>query len=66
MNEYGPDIIPMYAVAIGDAIAGGELDKMKEVAQQAEEHLSQTGNVSAALELLKVEIAKAEKSGGAG
>jgi hypothetical protein len=51
-------MIFMYATAIQEAVASGDLQKMKAVAQQAEEHLKQHGNVSAALEALKVEIAK--------
>ena len=62
--NYNGGIRPLYAVGVRDAIATGDLDKMREVAKQAEEHLSETGNVSAALELLKVEIAKAEQGGG--
>jgi hypothetical protein len=34
---------------------------MRAVARQAEEHLKQAGNVSAALEALKLEIAKMER-----
>jgi hypothetical protein len=51
----------MYAVAIQEAVASGDLQKMRAVARQAEEHLKQHGNVSAALEALKLEIAKHEK-----
>jgi uncharacterized protein DUF1843 len=51
----------MYGDAMQEAVASGELVKMKAVARQAEEHLRQHGDVSAALEVLKVEIAKLEK-----
>jgi hypothetical protein len=51
----------LYGPPIGEVIASGDLDRMKEVAKEAEEHLAEAGNVSAALQLLKVEIAKAEQ-----
>lgn len=54
--------IPPYGVAIQQAIVSGDLSKMKETAQQAEEHLKNVGDVSAALQVLKVEIAKLEKN----
>ena len=60
-----PIIVPLYGVTIHEAVCSGDLARMRAVAQQAEEHLRQAGNVSAALEALKLEIAKAErKSGG--
>lgn len=52
--------IPLYAATMQEAAAAGDLKKMKEVCQQAEEHLKQAGDVSAALQVLKVEIAKLE------
>jgi len=55
-----PIIRPLYAVPIHHCIAGGDLAKMKELAAEAEKHLAEHGDVSAALEVLKVEIAKAE------
>jgi hypothetical protein len=54
--------VPPYGVVIQQAIAKGDLAQMKQVAQQADEYLSQSGNLSAALAILKVEIAKAEKA----
>jgi hypothetical protein len=51
---------PLYGVTIHHCIAGGDLAKMKELAVEAEKHLAEHGNVSAALEALKIEIAKAE------
>jgi hypothetical protein len=48
----------MYGPAIQEAAASGDLARMKAVARQAEEHLRETGDVSAALEALKLEIAK--------
>lgn len=51
----------LYGVTIQDAIVKGDLAHMKQVAKQAEEYLRQTGNLPAALEALKIEIARAEK-----
>jgi hypothetical protein len=56
--ERGP--VPPYGVAIQQAIAKGDLENMKQVAAAAEQHLQQTGDVRAALEALKIEIAKHE------
>lgn len=56
--------IMMYMATMTQAIAGGDLAKMKEVAAQAEEHLATYGDIPALLQLLKVEIAKAEAKGG--
>jgi uncharacterized protein DUF1843 len=50
-----------YGPAIQEAVASGDLKKMKAVAKAAEEHLHQHGNVASALEALKVEISRAEK-----
>ena len=50
----------LYGVTIHQAAASGDLERMKATAQQAEEWLKETGNVSAALEALKLEIAKLE------
>jgi hypothetical protein len=52
--------IPLYGVVIHDAICSGDINKMKQVAQQAETYLQQAGDVPAALQALKIEIAKAE------
>jgi hypothetical protein len=57
--ESGP--VPPYGVAIQEAVASGDVARMKQVAQQAEEFVAQWGNIPAALEALKLEIAKAEK-----
>lgn len=56
--EGGP--VPPYGVAIQEAVASGDLARMKQVAQQAEEFVARWGNIPAALEALKLEIAKAE------
>lgn len=51
----------LYGVAIHEAVASGDLEKMKAVARQAEEHVKEWGNVPAALEALKLEISKLQK-----
>lgn len=56
--ENGP--VPPYGLAIQEAVASGDLARMKQVARQAEEFLAKWGNIPAALEALKLEIAKAE------
>ena len=61
VEKSGPIIVPLYGVAIHEAVCSGDLARMREVARQAEEHLRQAGNVSAALEALKLEIAKLER-----
>lgn len=53
MRPYGP--------AIQEAVASGDLAKMKEVARAAEAHVKEHGNVAEALENLKREIDKLEK-----
>lgn len=65
-GAHGPPggIRPLYAVTIHHCIAGGDLAKMREVCAEAEKHLSEHGDVSAALEVLKAEIAKLEAKGG--
>ncbi|WP_434623051.1 DUF1843 domain-containing protein [Azospirillum sp. B2RO_4] len=54
---------PMYMATMTEAIAGGDLATMKQVAAEAEQHLATYGDVPALLQLLKVEIAKAEANG---
>lgn len=53
--------IPPYGVAIQQAVASGDLAKMREAAQQAEAYVKEWGDVSSALEVLKLEISKLEK-----
>ena len=53
----------LYGGAMTEAIASGDLPKMKEVAAAAETHLAEHGDVAAMLQMLKVEIAKAESKG---
>ncbi|MGD0300695.1 MAG: DUF1843 domain-containing protein [Bryobacteraceae bacterium] len=52
--------ILLYAPTIHDAITSGDLSRMKQVAQEAEQYLQQSGDLPAALQALKIEIAKAE------
>ena len=49
---------PLYGVTIHQAIASGDLARMKEVLRQAEQHLAEYGDVQTAVELLKLEIAR--------
>jgi hypothetical protein len=42
-------IVPLYGVPIHDAIASGDVGKMKEMAQQAEAYLKQADEVRSAL-----------------
>lgn len=53
--------VPPYGVAIQEAVASGDLTKMKEAARQAEEYTREWGDVSSALEVLKLEISRLEK-----
>jgi Domain of unknown function (DUF1843) len=56
--------VPPYGIAIQQAVASGQLRRMKAAAKQAETFLARYGDISAALEALKVEIARLEKSRG--
>ena len=57
-------VVP-YGVGIRDAVASGDLDQMREVQASAEQYLADAGDLPAALEALKLEIAKLEgKAGG--
>ncbi|MEY2441050.1 MAG: hypothetical protein QOJ46_476 [bacterium] len=51
---------PLYAVPVQQATQSGDLDEMKAVAEEAERHVEQHGDVGAALQELKAEIAKME------
>jgi len=53
--------VPPYGPAIHQAIAKGDLAEMKRLAVTAEQHLQQSGDVSSALEFLKIEIARLER-----
>lgn len=62
-NAQVPHPRPMYMATMTEAIAGGDLSTMKQVAAEAEQHLAAYGDVSGLLQFLKVEIAKAEAKG---
>jgi Domain of unknown function (DUF1843) len=63
MSEPHRGSVPPYGPPIQEAIAKGDLAGMKKLAAEAERHLQQVGDVSAALEHLKIEIAKHEHKG---
>jgi hypothetical protein len=50
-----------YSPAMLQAIGDGDLDEMRSLVKEAEEHIRKYGNVPVVLELLKAEIAKAER-----
>ena len=54
-------VVP-YGTAIHQAIAAGDVRRMRKIAQQVETWLGQHGDIGAALELLKSEIARREAS----
>jgi Domain of unknown function (DUF1843) len=54
-----PDIRP-YGVAIQQAVASGDLQQMKSTLLTAEKHVAEYGDVSSAIEVLKIAIAKLE------
>jgi Domain of unknown function (DUF1843) len=56
--------VMVYGPCIQQAIAKGDLDEMRSVAKRAERYLAEHGNVPAALEVLKTEIAKVERGRG--
>ncbi len=59
-------ITVLYGPALAQAAAGGQLDEMRALLRQAEEQLAEQGNLPAAIEVLRAEIAKAEARGGGG
>lgn len=50
--------IPLYAVAITEGIAKGDLDQLRKLHDLAETHVQEHGDISALLTQLKIEIAK--------
>ena len=50
--------IPLYAAAITEGIAKGDLAELRKLQTLAETHLKEHGDVGALLSQLKVEIAK--------
>jgi Domain of unknown function (DUF1843) len=59
-KEHKPIYRPLYAVTVHRCCAKGDLGEMKALAAEAEQ-LQEHGNLSAALEILKFEIARLEK-----
>lgn len=60
MSEERRPPVVLYGVAIHKSAATGDLAAMKKIAAEAEAYLRSHGDVSSALEVLKVEIAKLE------
>jgi hypothetical protein len=56
--------IPPYGVAIQDAIASGDIDKMKQVADDAEKYLQEFGEIGDGLKKLRAAIAGPSHGGG--
>ena len=56
--------IAPYGTAMRTAVASGDVEKMREAKDAAEKYLQEYGNISAALESLKIEIAKLEAKEG--
>lgn len=53
--------IVLYGVGIQQAIASGDLPRMKKLVTEAERHLAEWGDLRISLEYLKIEIAKLEE-----
>ena len=53
----------LYGPVIEEAIARGDVDEMRRLVKKAEQHIAEWGNIPLALELLKVELARAERRG---
>jgi hypothetical protein len=56
----GSRIQPLYATPIHRCIAQGDLQEMKGLLEEAEAYLKEYGDIRAAVESLRVEIAKRE------
>jgi HPt (histidine-containing phosphotransfer) domain-containing protein len=55
--------VPPYGVAIQQACASGDLERMRQAAAEAEDHIATYGDVAGKLAELKAEIAKLEAAG---
>ena len=55
--------VVLYGPVIDEAIARGDVDEMRRLVREAEQHIAEWGNIPLALELLKVELARAEQRG---
>ena len=62
MAEAKSHSVPPYGPAIHQAIGSGDLDRMRKLAESAEKWLSEHGDVSSALEVLKDEIARRDSA----
>ena len=61
MAEQIPMTVKPYGVAIQQAIATGDLARMREIEAQTEQWLAEQDGLKAALQALQGEIAKLEK-----
>jgi hypothetical protein len=61
-HDHQKAAIPPYGVAIRQSIASGDLPRMRHLRDEVERTLALHGDVGAALEVLKAEIAKIEAS----
>lgn len=52
---------PLSSLDLHETAASGDLERMKATVRQAEEYLREVGDVTAALECLKLEIMKIER-----
>nr|WKF60218.1 hypothetical protein HUO10_004739 [Paraburkholderia busanensis] len=59
-HEPNPPVTPLYGVGLQQAKASGDLTQMKALAQQAEQHLGDAGNIRNELAKLNAEIARLE------
>lgn len=63
MAEAHSHPVPPYGPAIQQAIAAGDLARMRAVADHTREWVAEHGDVRAALEALEAEIARREAAG---
>ncbi|WGS54240.1 DUF1843 domain-containing protein [Paraburkholderia sp. D15] len=61
MSQAAQHPITPYGVAIHQAMSTGDLTQMKALLAKAESLLEQQGNLAAAIEVLKLEIARLER-----
>jgi uncharacterized protein DUF1843 len=62
-DEYQPKpshVIPLYAVPIQEAVASGDVQRMKGLVTHAEEYVKTHSEIAGAVEKLKAEIARLE------
>ena len=56
--------VALYGVGIHEAIKSGDLKAMKKIQKEAESYIESHGDVAAALEVLKAELAKKDDNAG--